>query len=483
MDPQILNKYQPVIGLEVHIQLLTESKLFASDRNSYGHDPNTNISTITLGHPGTLPKLNKQALELAIKMGLACGSDIAQYMIFDRKNYFYPDLPKGYQLTQDRTPICMGGAIEVQTTQGIRSLKLNRIHLEEDAGKSFHQADPDYSLIDYNRAGTPLIELVTEPVLHDPEEAFQLLYEIRRLVTHLGICSGNMEQGALRCDANVSIRPHGEQDLGTKVEIKNMNSMRNVRRAISHEIERQIELCEAGTPIVSETRTYDEKKHSSSGMRTKEELNDYRYFPEPDLSPVVISDEWLSKIKAAMPPLPNQLKAELMELNNFSQDDATFLTDTVGAYGYFKEAGTYTELHQALVNWMKGPIQAYINESNLEWSALAFKPKHLSNLAQLVDQGLVSFSKAAQNLLPVLLQDPDLDAQQQAQQLGILVEKDNDLLESSVKEVLEAFPDKVKAYKSGKKGLMGFFMGQLMQVTGGKVDPKYANELFTKFLD
>ena len=242
MEPGTSSKYQAVIGLEVHIQLLTSSKLFARDANQYGDPPNTNISAITLAHPGTLPRLNKKALELAIRMGLACGSEITQHMIFDRKNYFYPDLPKGFQLTQDRTPICIGGSVQVTTDSGVKNIKLNRIHIEEDAGKSFHPPESNDSLVDYNRAGTPLIELVTEPVIHQPDEAYQLLSEIRKLVTHLGICDGNMEEGSLRCDCNVSVRLTGDAELGSKVEIKNMNSMRNVRRAIKKEVQRQIDI-------------------------------------------------------------------------------------------------------------------------------------------------------------------------------------------------------------------------------------------------
>ena len=260
MDQEIRDKYQAVIGLEVHIQLLTRSKLFAGDSNRYGDEPNTNVSIITLAHPGTLPKLNKKALELAVKMGLACHSTISQRLIFDRKNYFYPDLPKGYQLTQDSTPICVGGRIGITTHMGQREIELNRIHLEEDAGKSFHPIDAPESLVDFNRAGTPLIELVTEPTLHQPEEAYQLLAEIRKMVRFLEICDGNMEQGSLRCDANVSVRPAGSKVLGAKVEIKNMNSLRNVRRAISQEIERQISLVESNNAIASETRSFRRKQ-------------------------------------------------------------------------------------------------------------------------------------------------------------------------------------------------------------------------------
>src|SRR6478609_8170812 len=306
MNKSIRDQYTVVIGLEVHAQLLTKSKIYNSDSANYGSAPNTNISAITLAHPGTLPKLNRVASEYSIKMGLACHSSISRYQIFDRKNYFYPDLPKGYQLTQYHSPICVGGHVSITSKDGSKKdIVLNRIHIEEDAGKSIHVAEEDDTLLDFNRAGVALIEVVTEPVLRSSEDAGSVLAEIRKLVRYLEICDGNMEEGSLRCDANVSLMLNEAKAYGKKVEVKNMNSIRNVQRAIEHEIDRQIELLEKGEPVVSETRTFDANTGETYGMRTKEELNDYRYFPDPDLSPLKVSEEWLNAIKASMPALPH----------------------------------------------------------------------------------------------------------------------------------------------------------------------------------
>src|SRR6478735_3082408 len=308
MEKAIRDKYTVVIGLEVHAQLLLKSKIFNSDSAAYGGSPNTHVGVISLAHPGTLPKLNKLAVEHAVKMGLACHSEISRTQIFDRKNYFYPDLPKGYQITQNRTPICVGGFISIKTKDGQQhDIKLNRIHLEEDAGKSIHLENETDTLVDFNRAGIALIEIVTEPVIGSSEEAAVLLSEIRKIVRYLGICDGNMEEGSLRCDANVSVMLNGAKKLGKKVEIKNMNSFRHVHRAIDFEVERQIELVEKGEPVISETRTFNVADGKTYGMRTKEELNDYRYFPDPDLSPLIISNDWLEKIKSEMPALPSEL--------------------------------------------------------------------------------------------------------------------------------------------------------------------------------
>lgn len=300
--------YQLVVGLEVHIQLKTKSKLFSGDATAYSAAPNTQVSPISLAHPGTMPMLNKHAVELAIRMGVACGCEISRYCIFDRKSYFYPDSPKGYQITQDRTPICTGGEVGVAIKdQGIVSVKLNRIHLEEDAGKSIHHARPDESLIDLNRSGVPLIELVTEPVIYTPEVAMALLTELRLMVRHLEIGDGNMEEGSMRCDANVSVRGSNAEVLGQKVEIKNMNSIRNVGRAIAFERDRQVALLEEGKAVAAETRLFDAETGATHAMRSKEELNDYRYFPEPDIAPFTVSEEWINAIIDAMPPtLPNE---------------------------------------------------------------------------------------------------------------------------------------------------------------------------------
>lgn len=350
-DKNILEKYELVVGLEVHAQLLTNSKVFSSDSIIFGQEPNTNISVVTLAHPGTLPKLNRKVVELAIKMGLACGCAISRYNIFDRKNYFYPDLPKGYQITQDKTPICIGGYVAVKTKDGnVRNIPLNRIHIEEDAGKSIHLEGGTETLIDLNRAGTALIEIVSEPDLRTSEEAAVYMTEVRRLVRYLEICDGNMEEGSMRCDANVSVRLKGETQLGKKVEVKNMNSIRNVQRAIDHEFVRQITLIENGKTILSETRTFDADTGLTHSMRAKEEMNDYRYFPEPDLAPFVVSEEFLANIKAQMPPLPAELFDKFTKQYGLPDYDAGVLTDEKNIALYFEEICSKTTNYKAASN-------------------------------------------------------------------------------------------------------------------------------------
>jgi aspartyl-tRNA(Asn)/glutamyl-tRNA(Gln) amidotransferase subunit B len=469
--------------LEVHAQLLTASKIFAADSTAYGNEPNTQISVITLAQPGTLPKLNRKAVELAVRMGLACKSAIARHMIFDRKNYFYPDLPKGYQITQDRTPICKGGYISIGEGASQKQIILNRIHLEEDAGKSIHLENEPDTLVDFNRAGTALIEIVTEPVIHSSADAYALLTEIRKLVRYLDVCDGNMEEGSLRCDANVSIRPKGSTTLGKKVEIKNMNSIRNVQRAIDSEIERQIELTEKGEEIVSETRLFDATSGKTYGMRTKEELNDYRYFPDPDLSAVVLSDEWLNEIKVAMPELPWELEQKFIEEFKLPAYDARLLTETKELAQYFLEVCNHTDNFKAVSNWIMGPVKSALNELTLTANDFPVKPVTLAALIKLVDSGKVSFSIASQRIFPKLLEDSKLNPLDVAQQLNVVQTSDEDSILPVIDAVLGDFPDKVAEYKKGKKGIIAMFMGEVMKRSKGKADPKMANQLLVKKLE
>src|SRR6478609_606917 len=399
MDKSIRDKYTVIIGLEVHAQLLTKSKIYNSDSAAYGSAPNTNISVITLAHPGTLPKLNKRVAELAIKMGLACHCNISSYQIFDRKNYFYPDLPKGYQLTQDRTPICVGGYITIHTKEGKeRNISLHRIHIEEDAGKSIHMDEEADTLLDFNRAGVPLIEIVTNPEIKSSEDAGALLTEIRKLVRYLEICDGNMEEGSLRCDANVSVMLNGAKEFGKKVEVKNMNSIRNVQRAIDHEVERQITEIENGKLIPSETRTFDANTGLTHSMRTKEELNDYRYFPDPDLSPLVVSEEWLNQIKASMPVLPRELYLKYISELKLSTYDAQVLTDSKDVAVYFETVCKHTSNFKAAANWVMGPVKSALNEIGLSADEFPVQPKDLAGVIALIDGGQVNFSVASQRL-------------------------------------------------------------------------------------
>lgn len=484
MDPGIRNKYTCVIGLEVHAQLSTKSKVFSSDAVSFGSEPNTNISVVTLAHPGTLPKLNKKALEYAIKMGLVCHSTISRFNIFDRKNYFYQDLPKGYQLTQDRTPICIGGYVTIKSKEGIaKKVQLNRIHLEEDAGKSIHDLDEVNTLIDFNRAGTALIEVVTDPVLRTSEEAAAFVSEVRKMVRYLEICDGNMEEGSLRCDANVSIMLKGAKEFGKKVEIKNMNSIRHIQRAIDVEAERQIEELEKGNVIPSETRMFDVNTGKTYGMRTKEELNDYRYFPDPDLSPVVVSDAWLEEIKATLPLMPEELQQKFVLQYQLPEYDAQVLTESREIALYFEAVCTHTQRFKAASNWIMGPVKSYLNESGKNLSDFSLEPYTLAALLELVENGKLSFSAASQKVFPVLLSNSSFSPQQVAQELNILHEADSSILEPIIEEVIRLYPSKVEEYKKGKKGILSMFMGEVMKRSKGKADPKQANELIEKKLN
>ncbi len=483
LEKNIQNQYVPVIGLEVHAQLLTESKIFASDQASFGDSPNTNISVITLGHPGTLPKFNRQALSLAVKMGLACNSEITRENIFDRKNYFYPDLPKGYQLTQDKTPICVGGYVTVKRADGqLRELELHKIHLEEDAGKSIHMEGEEDSMLDYNRAGVPLVEIVTHPVIQSAEEAGLFLAEVRKIVRYLEICDGNMEEGSLRCDANISVMPAGSSTLGQKVEIKNMNSIRNVQRAIDHEIIRQIKALEAGESIVSETRTFNADDGTTSSMRSKETLNDYRYFPDPDLSPVVVSEEWLASIKASMPTLPEAQKQKLISVYNLPEYDAIFLSESKELAAYFEATCLHCKNYKSVSNWMMGPIKSTLNEKGWKIEDFNMSPSTLSALIALVEKATISHTAAAQKVFPMLVAQPDTSPLEIAKRLNLLQQSNEDAIQPIIDEVIAQFPDKVKAYRHGKKGLIGMFMGEVMKKGKNQFDPKRTNELLRKTL-
>ncbi len=482
MNKAVREKYVAVIGLEVHAQLLTKSKIYNRDSSTFGSAPNTNVSVITLAHPGTLPLLNKKAIEYAIRMGLACNCEISRFNIFDRKNYFYPDLPKGYQLTQDRTPICKGGFVTVTTKQGEKNITLNRIHVEEDAGKSLHLDGEFDTLVDLNRAGVALIEIVTEPSIRSSEEAAALLSEIRKMVRYLEICDGNMEEGSLRCDANVSVMLRGATQYGKKVEVKNMNSIRNVQRAIDHEIERQISVIEQGGAITSETRTFDASNGKTYGMREKEELNDYRYFPDPDLSPMIVSDQWLEEIRSSMPGLPRELALRFVRDFQIPEYDALVLTDSKDIAGYFQAVCRHTTNYKAASNWVMGPVKSYLNEANLDAQEFPIKPETLSAVIGLIDSGKVSYTMAAQRLFPELLVNPDRSPEEMAQQLNLIQDSNSDSILPIVEEVLKEFPLKVEEFKKGKKGIVAMFMGEVMKRSRGKADPKLASDLITRKL-
>jgi aspartyl-tRNA(Asn)/glutamyl-tRNA(Gln) amidotransferase subunit B len=477
-----LDKYEVVIGLEVHAQLLTESKLFCGDSAAFGGAPNTHISPITLGHPGTLPKLNRKAVEYAIRLGLACQSRIEKDNYFARKNYFYPDLPKGYQVSQHTAPICDGGYVSIPVAGGQRNIQLNRIHLEEDAGKSMHDQDPSYTMVDYNRAGVPLVEIVTEPDLHSSDEVYAFLTTLRRLVRWLDVCDGNMEEGSMRCDANISIRLKGETKLGTKVEIKNLNSIRNVKRAVEGEITRQISIVESGGTILQETRSFDAGNGTSFSLRSKEEANDYRYFPEPDLAPFHLTDDYLDQLLKALPELPEAMTVRYETQYGLPEYDARVLCDDKATADYYEQVVAIIPKHKAVANWLLGPVKSTLNEQGAAMTEFPLSAAALAALIQLVEDGKVSFSIASSRIYPELLKNPAEQPLDIATRLNLLQDNDAGSIAPIIDEVLAKYPDKVAEFRSGKKGLMGLFVGEVMKLSKGKADPKLTNQLLAEKL-
>ncbi|HIP35891.1 MAG TPA: Asp-tRNA(Asn)/Glu-tRNA(Gln) amidotransferase subunit GatB [Crocinitomix sp.] len=481
LSKEIRNKYTAVIGLEIHAQMLTKSKAYSSDINEYGAIPNTNVSPITLGHPGTLPKMNKKTIDYAIKMGIACNCNIAEHQHFARKNYFYPDLPKGYQITQDTTPICTGGYILINDDEGNeKKIALTRIHMEEDAGKSIHDIDPFNTLIDLNRAGVPLIEIVSEPDIKTSQEAYNYVTEIRKLVRYLDICDGNMEEASLRCDANISVMLKDAKAFGAKVEVKNMNSIRNVKNAIEYEIKRQILAIENGETISQETRNYDALKNETSAMRTKEAANDYRYFPEPDLQPIKISSEHINSIKAEMPPLPNYLFKKYTNDLGLTEYDARNLTDNKDIALYYENIIKHTQNYKAAVNWLMGDIKSYLNKYAVTISEFPILPERIAELIKLIETGKISNNLASQKVFPKMIEDTKLTPLQIAENNNWIQESNEDNLINYINEIMNENPEETERFKNGEKKLMGFFMGQLMKKSKGKADPKTASQLINK---
>ena len=480
----VYDKYETVIGLECHIQLLTKTKMYSSDVAEYGALPNTNVSVVTLGHPGTLPVVNGKAIEFAVKLGIAVNATIREENQFARKNYFYADLPKGYQITQDKTPICNGGFIVAKLKDGAtKKINLTRIHMEEDAGKSLHDIDPFDTLIDLTRAGTPLLEIVTEPDFRSGEEAYAYLTEVRKLVRYLEICDGNMEEGSLRCDANISVMLKGAKEFGKKVEVKNMNSFRNVQRAIDFEIKRQIDLIEAGESIAGETRSFDAVKGLTFSLRSKENANDYRYFPEPDLQPVFVTQEYIEKVRANLPTLPDELFNTYTQKYKLGEYDALQLIDLKEVAAYYNKLVKYTTNYKSAANWVMGPIKAYLNERALTISEFTLDPKKIAEIILLIDEGKVSNAAASQSIFPELMNHQTKTAQQIAQELDLLQNSNSSELQDLVNAALSKFPEKITEYKNGKVGLLGLFVGEVMKLSKGKADPKLLNQLVKETLE
>jgi aspartyl-tRNA(Asn)/glutamyl-tRNA(Gln) amidotransferase subunit B len=479
----IYDKYEAVIGLEVHAQLSTKSKAYSSDSTEFGVLPNTNVSVITLGQPGTLPKANKKVIEYGVRLGLACKSTIREVNEYARKNYFYADLPKGYQITQDKTPICTGGFITIKKEDGTqKQINITRIHMEEDAGKSIHDIDPFDTLIDLNRAGVALLEIVSEPEMRSGEEAYQYLTEVRKLVRYLDICDGNMEEGSLRCDANISVRLKGATAFGRRTEVKNMNSIRNVQRAIEYEVKRQIEAIENGEEISQDTRSFDAVAGTTFVMRSKEMANDYRYFPEPDLQPVIISQEYIAKVKSTLPPLPHELFDKYLSLG-LSAYDAGVLTDSKEIALYFEEIITKTKNAKAASNWLTVQVKSYLNDNALHITDFKITPIRIAELVDFIDTGKVNHTIASQKIFPKMLEEPSKSPSQIAEENNWIQESDSGALIEFAKQAIAKYPEKVVEYKNGKESLLGLFMGEVMKLSKGKADPKVTSSLVKELLD
>jgi aspartyl-tRNA(Asn)/glutamyl-tRNA(Gln) amidotransferase subunit B len=476
--------YESVIGLEVHAQLLSESKIFCGCSTKFGQTPNQNTCVVCTGFPGVLPVLNKRVVDFAIKAGLATHCDIARTSILARKNYFYPDLPKGYQISQYELPICTGGYVEVDVNGSRKRVRLTRIHMEEDAGKNIHDAHGDSSLIDLNRAGVPLLEIVSEPDMRTREEAGAYLRTLRQILQYLGICNGNMEEGSFRCDANVSIRPVGSETLGTKIEIKNLNSFKAVEKALEYEIERQSAALSEGEKLIQETRLWDESHQETRSMRSKESAHDYRYFPEPDLLPLIIDDDWIAEIRASLPELPAERKTRFMSDYSLPAYDAELLTGRRDVADYFESAVKAHGNPKALSNWIVGDLFRVLKERKLDeqlyiadWPIAA---QHLAEMVRLIDQGTIS-GKIGKTVFEAIL-DSGRSPQQIVRKQGLEQVSDVASIESIIDKVLAANSKQVEQYKSGSEKVFGFFVGQIMKATEGKANPQKVTEILREKL-
>ncbi|MEM6633144.1 MAG: Asp-tRNA(Asn)/Glu-tRNA(Gln) amidotransferase subunit GatB [Bacteroidota bacterium] len=482
VDASTRSQYQPVIGLEIHIQLKTHSKIFSTEGFGFGNPPNHHISPITLAHPGALPFINEQAIHYAIKLGVAMNCEIRSHTFFDRKNYFYPDLPKGYQISQDRAPICMKGYLEIFVDGAHKRVNLDHIHLEEDAGKSIHTGGSGFTQVDLNRAGTGLLEMVTEPDLRSAAEACAFATEIRKLARYLEVSEGDMEKGHLRCDANVSVMKHRATAFGTRVEIKNLNSISFMGKAIEHEIDRQIELLEKGGTVMRQTRTWVAEKGITAPMRDKETADDYRYFPEPDLLPVTVTKEQLEGIRASLPELPQSRMRRYQSEWKIPYNEATALVEDRALSDFFEALSQQQIPVKAAASWMLGPVKTVLNEKGIEIDAFPISVEVLSDLIALVDSGKITHDAAKKFVFPALLLEPHRPVEELAESLDVLVDTKGGELKAFIKELIQKHPEEVKRYLGGKKGLIGFFVGKVMKAFKGKADPKEVNKLLLEQL-
>ncbi|NEP01677.1 MAG: Asp-tRNA(Asn)/Glu-tRNA(Gln) amidotransferase subunit GatB [Symploca sp. SIO2E9] len=488
----VKTQYEAVIGLETHCQLSTQTKIFSPASTEFGATPNTNIDPITMGLPGVLPVLNQKVLEYAVKAGLALNCRISPYSKFDRKQYFYPDLPKNYQISQYDLPIAEHGWLEIELTDEAgnpirRKIGITRLHMEEDAGKLVHAGSDrlsgsTHSLVDYNRAGVPLIEIVSEPDIRSGQEAAEYAQELRRIVRYIGVSDGNMQEGSLRCDVNISVRPVGQKKFGTKVEIKNMNSFNAIQKAIEYEIERQISAIEAGNgdSIVQETRLWEEGSQRTISMRSKEGSSDYRYFPEPDLPPIEVSKELLEQWRSQLVELPAQKRSRYEQELGLSAYDARVLTDDRSVAEYFEAAVSAGANSKQAANWVMGDIAAYLNNEKLEIEQIALKPVVLAELIKLIEDGTIS-GKIAKEILPELLSQGG-SAKELVESKGLIQISDKGQLEVIIDEIISAHPKELEQYRNGKTKLQGFFVGQVMKKTSGRADPKLTNQILGKKL-
>jgi len=476
-------EWETVIGLEVHTQLATTSKIFSGASTTYGAEPNTQACAVDLGLPGVLPVLNAEVVRLAAKFGLATHSTVATRSVFDRKNYFYPDLPKGYQISQLALPIVQGGYLDIDLDEGVsKRIGITRAHLEEDAGKSLHENFQGMTGIDLNRAGTPLLEIVSEPELRSAKEAVAYMRKLHSLVRYLGISDGNMQEGSFRCDANVSVRPMGQAEFGTRAEIKNINSFRFVEQAINFEVERQILLLESGGTVVQETRLFDPDRHETRSMRSKEEANDYRYFPDPDLLPVELDDDFIEAVRKTLPELPDARKARFVSEHGLSEYDAGVLTATRELADYFEAVVTASGGQGKLsANWVMGELSGALNRSNCDITDSPVTAAALAAMLKRIEDGTIS-GKIAKQVFEAMWNGAG-SADEIIEQQGLKQISDSSAIEGIIRDVLDNNPKQLEQYRGGQEKLFGFFVGQVMKATQGKANPKQVNELLRKLLD